>query len=113
VYALIGERLYATDDAGEHWRGTSGEGRGVAVDPQKPRTVYTTGNGVQRSDDGGETWQPHGPKRSPCNEELIVAHPTKPGVVYCLRSEGTVVRWDLETVTELADFGERFYSAQF
>jgi photosystem II stability/assembly factor-like uncharacterized protein len=112
VYALVMGRLYATDDAGEHWRLTTGGGRGVAVDPQKPRTVYTTGNGIQRSDDGGETWQQHGPKLDSDTEEAIVAHPTQPGVVYCLRSGGTLVRWDLETVTELADFGEPLFYAQ-
>jgi len=54
----------------------------LAADPLRPGVVYagTRGDGVLRSDDGGQTWQPAGLAGHVV--KALAASPTEPGVVY-------------------------------
>jgi len=109
VYALVGDVMYTTSDAGESWRRLekAGEFRtfsGVSVDAADARVVYACPGGgkLLRSADGGETWADFGPKRQARALEAVTAHPTKPGVVFAVSVGGTaVLRYEGETVTEL------------
>jgi hypothetical protein len=65
VYALAGERLWATDDR-KAWRPADGglpHGSidAVAADARDPRRLWATADGqVFRSDDGAASWRPWG-----------------------------------------------------
>ncbi len=54
----------------------------LAADPFRPVVVYagTRGEGVLRSDDGGQSWQPAGLAGQVV--KALAASPTQPGVVY-------------------------------
>jgi hypothetical protein len=54
---------------------------GLAIDPSRPRTLYTTQNGrTLRSRDRGETWRPVGDSPGRIVVDLAV-HPESPSVL--------------------------------
>lgn len=60
VYAAAWGRVYKTIDAGASWRRVSNErvdASVLAVDPQRPETIYAGHYGVAVSSDGGRTWR--------------------------------------------------------
>jgi photosystem II stability/assembly factor-like uncharacterized protein len=80
--------LFQSVDSGATWRGIGGFGTVacVAVDPQTPSTIYAcAGAGVERSSDGGMTWQAAtaGMPPNPYVFEVIV-DPSHPSVLYAV-----------------------------
>lgn len=76
----------------EHLQGRSPEC--VAVDPQYPARVYcgTWGNGLWRSDDAGESWDPVGSGISHAEISAVAVSPAERGVVYAGTEPSAVFR---------------------
>jgi photosystem II stability/assembly factor-like uncharacterized protein len=66
----------------EYLKGKSPES--LAIDPQNPTRVYcgTWSNGLWRSDDAGQSWNPVGPGIAHNEITAVTASPIEPGVVY-------------------------------
>ncbi|HUA80217.1 MAG TPA: hypothetical protein VL997_07595 [Dyella sp.] len=70
VYAVVHDAssrkdsgLYRSDDGGESWQAVSHESwlpndyfSRITVDPQDPSRIYSAGQSIRRSDDGGKHW---------------------------------------------------------
>ena len=98
-FGSTGGGVWKTVDAGHNWINVSdgffatGSVGAIAVAPSSPETVYagmgehairgntSHGDGVYRSDDGGETWRHLGLKNTRQISNVIV-HPTNPELVY-------------------------------
>ena len=98
-FGSTGGGVWKTVDAGHNWINVSdgffatGSVGAIAVAPSRPETVYagmgehairgntSHGDGVYRSDDGGETWRHLGLKDTRQISNVIV-HPTNPELVY-------------------------------
>jgi hypothetical protein len=89
----------------EHLKGKSPES--LAVDPQNPTRVYcgTWGNGLWRSDDAGESWNPVGPSIAHDEITAVAVSPAERGVVYAGTEPSAVFRSENggETWTELSN----------
>lgn len=98
-FGSTGGGVWKTEDAGHNWKNVSdgffktGSVGAVAVAPSQPETVYvgmgehairgntSHGDGVYRSDDGGETWRHIGLEETRQISNVIV-HPENPDRVY-------------------------------
>jgi len=98
-FGSTGGGVWKTVDAGHNWRNVSdgfiatGSVGAIAVSQSHPETVYvgmgehairgntSHGDGVYRSDDGGETWQHLGLKDTRQISNIVI-HPTDPDLVY-------------------------------
>lgn len=76
----------------EHLQGKSPQS--LAVDPHNPSRVYcgTGGNGLWRSEDAGQSWQPAGPGMAYNQITAVAISPTEPGVVYAGTEPSAVFR---------------------
>ena len=98
-FGSVGGGVWKTTDAGHNWVNVSdgyfktGSVGAIAVAPSSPETVYvgmgehairgntSHGDGVYRSDDGGETWRHIGLEDTRQISNVIV-HPENPELVY-------------------------------
>lgn len=90
--------VYRSRDEGDTWETVSGAiATTIAVDPQRPLSVFVGGVGAfQRSDDGGDTWtyNDHTPL-FPSNDAFvsdIAFDPAHPATVYCAVFGGGLFR---------------------
>lgn len=76
----------------EYLKGKSAQS--LAVDPHNPTRVYcgTGGNGLWRSEDAGQSWQPAGPGLAYNDITAVAASPTEPGVVVAGTEPSAVFR---------------------
>jgi photosystem II stability/assembly factor-like uncharacterized protein len=76
----------------EHLQGKSPES--LAVDPRNPIRVYcgTWGNGLWRSEDAGQSWNPVGPGIVHAEITAVAVSPAEPGVVYAGTEPSAVFR---------------------
>lgn len=91
-HAPAGPTFYRSDDGGATWTGLGtvsvSEPHGLAVDPQDQDRVLAAGSdGVQRSLDGGTTWQ----KLSADAASLVRVDPRVPSTVYMATGGAGVV----------------------
>ena len=98
-FGSTGGGVWKTDDAGHNWTNVSdgyfntGSVGAITLAPSRPETVYvgmgehairgntSHGDGVYRSDDGGETWRHMGLEDTRQISNVIV-HPEDPNLVY-------------------------------
>ena len=90
--------LYRTDDGGASWTRVNAEtwvgsdyfGR-LAVDPQNPDVVYTTGQSIRRSTDGGKTFEVF--KGAPGGDDyhFVWVNPKNPDHIATGSDQGAVV----------------------
>jgi photosystem II stability/assembly factor-like uncharacterized protein len=110
LYAVtVIEGTFRSDDAGYNWRpinaglpqdsNESFNVQAVAVDPTNPDVVYAgtgwepfNGNGVYKSTDGGETWQPANQGMMDRSVTALAIDPTNPQTVYAGTYEGELFR---------------------
>ncbi len=59
LYLSTGSRVFRSTDRGATWQpgGNTNSINQIVADPVRPGRLYGSGNGVARSDDGGQTWQ--------------------------------------------------------
>jgi photosystem II stability/assembly factor-like uncharacterized protein len=106
LYAWTSLGLYKTLDGGTHWSklplnppGVAFAGE-IAIAPTNPNRIYvaTTGNYVQRSTDGGQTWNQSSvglfgpPGSDPADVSVIAVSPTNELVAYTATYRGYLFR---------------------
>ena len=91
--------IWRSDDRGESWHATGPKGGSVgalALDPRASGTLYAlTGDGPQRSTDGGTTWRLSGaglPDRTSVAFVALLIDPQQPDTLYIGASFGGVFR---------------------
>lgn len=90
--ALLIARRTSRWSVEEHLKGKSPES--LAVDPHHPTRLYsgTWGNGLWRSDDAGESWDPVGAGIAHAEITAVAVSPTERGVVYAGTEPSAVFR---------------------
>ena len=93
MYIVDGGGFWRSEDGGQNWLGTASPGgdyNTAVVDPSNPDIVYlgSTHLGVQKTSDGGSTWQPAstGLPISAINE--IILDPQNPQALYAATDRG-------------------------
>ncbi|HEV8145787.1 MAG TPA: SBBP repeat-containing protein, partial [Bryobacteraceae bacterium] len=109
VYAASGSKVYKTTDGGLRWFPTKVETFGpqgsitlLAVDPQKPQTIYAAGQGlpkIAKSDDGGITWKtlnlpPTKFLSDYASTTTLDVDPFHSGTLYAANNQSTYVTYD-------------------
>ncbi|MBS0558256.1 MAG: hypothetical protein JSR27_12660 [Proteobacteria bacterium] len=93
--------LYRSDDAGANWTRVSGESWlendyfcRIAVDPSNRERIYSAGQSIRVSDDGGKTWQVF--KGAPGGDDyhFVWINPKHPDHIITASDQGTVVSVD-------------------
>lgn len=110
LYAItVIEGAFRSDDGGYNWRpinaGLPQDGNGsfnvqaIAADPTDPDVIYAgtgwepfNGNGVYKSIDCGETWQPANQGMMDRSVTALAVDPTTPQTVYAGTYEGELLR---------------------
>ncbi len=89
LYAVSKDGIFKTTDAGATWAlKTTGlprpfVGGHLAIDPTDPSTIYSTGKGLHKSTDGGETWRELVSTPDFCNCPVAI-DPAQPSTVYAV-----------------------------
>ena len=104
MYATVAVRaggfLYRSDDAGEHWRRISEDGRiagrpddfaEVKVDPTNPDIVYTASVVAWKSSDGGATFTALRGAPGGDDYHRIWINPTNPKIILIASDQGAVI----------------------
>jgi photosystem II stability/assembly factor-like uncharacterized protein len=95
-------KLYRSDDAGETWRGTTGDPRPglgigggdlavVRFDPKNPQIVYSASVVCWKSTDGGKTWD--GWRGAPGGDDYqnVWINPNNPDIILLASDQGAIV----------------------
>ena len=100
VFAAVDGEVLKSTDGGAHWRWLRSVPIGVdavAVDPQRPTTLYAGGGnvapGLAKSTDGGMTWKVlEGERRPKFAVTEILVDPSNPVTVYVALKRGQLVK---------------------
>ena len=87
LYALVGNggTLLVSRDRGDHWHPIQVGGLFVALDPQRPGTIFVGGERIFRSSDGGRTWKAlPSPRGKPLVTTRMFFAPWSPETFYFL-----------------------------
>lgn len=95
IYMTASNTLYKTENGGTTWdlmHDLNGGSTQITVHPTDPNNLFISSyNGLQHSTDGGQSWT------TPIAGTVwdLAFHPTDPGVLYALKSNGPINRCEL------------------
>lgn len=108
LYAGSGAGLYRSRDRGAHWSVVQrlGDVRTIAFSPRNAKEIFSGGDSLFRSRDGGRTWQRLSVPDTSYDSEIaeVLVSPLRPRLVYALDIDER--HGDAETLFRSLDGGE-------